>query len=120
MVMERGMLWFKCAAMRDPVRPVVKNPPVLGWEAKERKIDLTIERPLSGEEVLHRMQGWFTVDVYEVINIIKEFGKFKLLDDHNLVIETLDNKSLDELSKRLEETFGEEVWVEHIPKDRLE
>lgn len=61
--MERAMLWFKCAAMHDPVRPVIKHPVVIGWEAKQRQIDLVIERSFKGEELLRRMQGWFTVDV---------------------------------------------------------
>ena len=108
--MERGMLWFKCAAMHDPVRPVVKRSPVLGWEAKERKIDLVIERPLKSDEVLLRMKGWFTADVMDVMNIIEEYGKLKVLDDCNLVIETPNPESLDALSAKLKEVFGEEVW----------
>ena len=48
--MERAMLWFKCAAMHDPVRPVIKQPAVIGWEAKQRQIDLVIERSFKGEE----------------------------------------------------------------------
>ena len=42
--MERAMLWFKCAAVHDPVRPVVKKPAVIGLEAKQRQVDLVIER----------------------------------------------------------------------------
>jgi hypothetical protein len=34
------MLWFKCAAMHDPVRPVIKQAADIGWEAKQRQIDL--------------------------------------------------------------------------------
>ena len=59
--MERALLWFKCAALQDPVRPVSKKPAVLGWMAKHRSIDLEIERPLRGEELLRQMKGWFTV-----------------------------------------------------------
>ncbi len=118
--MERGMLWFKCAAMHDPVRPVLKKQAVLGWEAKQRQVDLVIERPLKGEELLLRMKGWFTADVYNVADIVKEHGKIKLLDEHDLVVETNDISALNTLSEKLKDAFGEEVWVEHIPKSRLE
>jgi hypothetical protein len=30
------MLGFKCAAMHDPVRPVIKQAAVIGWEAEKR------------------------------------------------------------------------------------
>ena len=55
--MERAMLWFKCAAMHDPVRPVLKQPAVIGWEAKQRQVDLVIERSFQGEELLSRMKA---------------------------------------------------------------
>ena len=54
--MERALLWFKCAAVHDPVRPVIKKPAVLGWMAKHRRVDLEIERPLRGEELLRQMK----------------------------------------------------------------
>ena len=117
--MERGMLWFKCAAMHDPVRPVLKKQAMLGWEAKQRQIDLVIERPLRAEDLLFRMKGWFTADVHCVAEIAKEHGKLKLLDDSNLVIETEDMAALNALSEKLKDAFGEEVWIEHMPKTRL-
>jgi hypothetical protein len=117
--MERGMLWFKCAAMHDPVRPVLKRQAALGWEAKNRKVDLVIERPLKGEEMLRRMKCWFTADVHKVAEIVKEHGELKTLDDYHLVIETKDIKALEALSEDLKKAFGEEVWVEPIPKNVL-
>jgi hypothetical protein len=117
--MERGMLWFKCAAMHDPVRPVLKRQAALGWEAKNRKVDLVIERPLKGEELLRRMKGWFTADVHKVAEIVKVHGELKTLDDYHLVIETKDIKALEALSEDLKKEFGEEVWVELIPKSVL-
>jgi len=113
------MLWFKCAAMHDPVRPVLKRPAVLGWEAKQRQVDLVIERPLRGEELLHRMKGWFTADVYKAAEIIKQYGKLKFLDEYNLIIETKDMTGIEKLSRHLIEAFKEEVWIEHIPKTLL-
>ena len=118
--MERAILWFKCAAVHDPVRPVIKKPAVIGWEAKHRKIDLVIERPLRGEELLQRMKGWFTVDVYKAVEIIRQHGKLKLLDDYDLVVETNDMDEMNSISNKLTEAFCEEAWVEHMPKTRLE
>ena len=117
--MERAMLWFKCAAMHDPVRPVLKRPAALGWEARQRQIDLVIERPLRGEELLYRMKGWFTADVYKVSEIIKQYGKLKLLDEYNLIVETKNMAGIEKLSRHLIDVFKEEVWIEHMPKTLL-
>jgi hypothetical protein len=91
--MERAMLWFKCAAVHDPVRPVVKKPAVIGWEAKQRQVDLVIERSFEGDELLSRMKGWVTADVNKVTEIVRQHGQLKTLDDYDLVVETRD-KSL--------------------------
>ena len=117
--MERAMLWFKCAAVLDPVRPVLKQPAVLGWEAKQRQVDLLIERPFRGEEMLRRMKGWFTVDVNKAIDIILQHGKLKVLDDYDLVVETRNSSELEILSKKLKEAFGQEAWLEPIAKTIL-
>lgn len=117
--MERAMVWFKCAAMHDPVRPVLKRPATIGWEAKGRVVDLTIERNLKGEELLQRMKGWFTVDVYQALEIFDRYGRLKILDDSDLVVETKDMERLTGLSKSLEEAFGQEAWIEHLPKTVL-
>jgi hypothetical protein len=116
---ERATLWFKCAAMHDPVRPVLKQPAVLGWEAKQRQVDLVIERPFQGEELLRRMKGWFTVDVHQVIDIIQQHGKLKVLDGYDLVVETRSQPELEILSKKLAEAFGQEAWLEPIAKTML-
>ena len=117
--MERAMLWFKCAAVHDPVRPVLKQPAVLGWEAKQRQVKLVIERPFQGEELLRRMKGWFTVDVNKAIDIIQQHGKLKVLDDYDLVVETRSQSELEVLSKKLAEAFGQEAWLEPIAKTLL-
>jgi hypothetical protein len=113
------MLWFKCAAQRDPVRPVLKQPAVLGWEAKQRHVDLMIERPFRGEELLRRMKGWFTVDVHQVIDIIQQHGKLKVLDGYDLVVEVRHKSELEALSQELADAFGQEAWVEPIAKTLL-
>jgi len=118
--MERALLWFKCAALHDPVRPVVKRSAVIGWEAKYRKVDLVIERPFKGDELLRRMKGWFTVDVERAIAIFLRHGKLKVLDEYDLVIETQDASRFKALSEELSKAFGEEAWIEPILKERLE
>ncbi|NOX35423.1 MAG: hypothetical protein GXP56_17120 [Deltaproteobacteria bacterium] len=117
--MERAMLWFKCAAVHDPVRPVIKRQAEVGWEAKNRKVDLTIEGPLKGDELLKKMNGWFTADVYKAIEIFTQYGRLKILDDVDLVVETRDPEQLDLLSKELIRVFKKEVWIEVMPRDRL-
>ena len=117
--MERAMLWFKCAAMHDPVRPVIKRSAAIGWEAKQRQVDLVIERSFKGEELLRRMKGWFTVDVNSVIDIIQQHGKLKVLDDISLAVETRTQDAMQTVSQKLAEAFGEEVWLEPIAKTVL-
>jgi hypothetical protein len=117
--MERAVLWFKCAAMHDPVRPVLKKPAAIGWEAKFRQVELVIERPFRGEELLSRMSGWFTVDVKQVSEVVRQHGKLKLLDDYHLVVETKEESDMEKLAGRLAETFGEEVGLERLKKSRL-
>ena len=117
--MERAMLWFKCAAVHDPVRPVVKKPATIGWEAKQRQVDLVIERSFEGDELLSRMKGWVTADVSRVTEIIRQHGKLKILDDYDLVVETRDKADQETLLKKLSEAFGGEVWLEPITKSVL-
>lgn len=117
--MERALLWFKCAAVHDPVRPVMKGPAVIGWEAKQRQVDLTIERPFKGDELLRRMNGWVTADVSKAIDIIQQYGKLKILDDYDLVVETRDKVGMDALSNKLVEVFNDDVWLEPLEKKLL-
>lgn len=117
--MQRAVLWFKCAAMHDPVRPVLKQPAVIGWEAKQRQVDLVIERPFSGSELLRRMKGWVTVDVESAIELAEKYGRLKVLDDYDLVVEVPDDRSLEALSADYREIFGGEAWLEPVAKQRL-
>jgi hypothetical protein len=118
--MERALLWFKCAAMHDPVRPVIRRPALLGWEAKQRRVDLVIERSLHGEELLRRMKGWVTVDVDQAEKVISSHAKLKILDESDLVVEAEDKKALEKLSRKLTEIFDDEIWLELMLKNRLE
>ena len=42
--MVRAKLWLQVFAMHDPVTPTLVRPALVGWEAKRRKVELTIER----------------------------------------------------------------------------
>ena len=114
--MIRGKLWFRCAAMHDPVTPTVVQPALIGWEAKQRKVELVIERSFDGEELVRRMKGWITADPTKVIDIVNRFGRLKVLDDKDLVIEFEKTEDFQNLQKSLEETFGNEVEAELIRK----
>lgn len=114
--MVRAKLWFRCAAMHDPVTPMMAQPALVGWEAKKRRVDLTIERSFTGEELVKRMKGWVTTDPKTVIDVVKKYGKLKVLDDRELVIETEREDDMLNLNKELAETFNGEVDVEIVKK----
>ncbi len=65
------------------------------------------------------MNGWFTADVYQAVEIFKQYGKLKVLDDYDLVVETKDMAQMESLSKNLAEVFHEEAWIEHMPRKKL-
>ncbi len=109
-------MWFRCAAMHDPVTPIVVQPALIGWEAKQRRVELLIERSFSGEELVRRMKGWITADPIKVIEIVNQFGRLKVLDDKELVIETEKLEDFQNLQKALQEAFGNEVEAELVPK----
>ena len=114
--MIRAKLWFRCAAMHDPVTPVVVRPAVLGWEAKERTVELQIERAFTGEELVRRMKGWVTVDPQKAIDAIQRYGRLKVLDDHDLVVEVETMEDFRRLREALLASFGQEMEAELIPK----
>ena len=110
--MIRAKIWFRCAAVHDPISPILVHPAIIGWEAKQRQIDLTIERAFKGDELLRRMKGWITVDPLKVIEVINEFGRLKVLDDTELVVETEDRERFDNLKMKLSGIFGNQIDVE--------
>jgi len=114
--MIRGKLWFRCAAMHDPVTPVVVQPALIGWQGKERKVELQIERAFTGEELVRRMKGWVTVDPSRVIEVVSRSGRLKLLDDTELVVEVEKAEDFENLQNALREAFRGEVNLEKIVK----
>jgi len=112
--MIRTKLWFTCAAMYDPVTPIIVKPSVLGWKAKRRDVELTIERAFTGEELVLRMKGWVTTDVKHVIEIIKPYGYIKVLDEEDLVVEVESEEDYEKLISVLKEKFSDQVFLEKL------
>jgi hypothetical protein len=114
--MIRAKIWFRCAAMHDPVTPIVLQPAIIGWEAKKRKVGTQIERAFNGEELVHRMKGWITVDPDEVTKIVNQYGRLKVLDERELVVEVEKTEDIQRLQKAVQEAFQGEVDIETILK----
>ena len=114
--MIRAKIWFRCAAMHDPVTPIVLQPAVVGWEAKKRRVGTQIERSFNGDELVRRMKGWITVDPKEVIDVVNQYGRLKVLDERELVVEVEKAEDLQSLQRAVREAFESEVDVEAIQK----
>ncbi len=112
--MIRAKLWFMCAAMHDPVTPIIIKPSILGWKAKRREVELTIERIFTGEELVLRMKGWVTTDVKQVTQIIKPHGYLKVLDEQDLVVEMESKEDYEKVTRALKEKCGNEVFLERL------
>ncbi len=112
--MIRAKLWFMCAAMHDPVTPIILKPSVLGWKAKRREVELTIERIFTGEELVLRMKGWVTTNVSQVIQTIKPHGYLKVLDEQDLVVEMESEEDYEKVTRALKERCGNEVFLERL------
>lgn len=112
--MVRGKIWFKCNVANDPVSPIIVRPSLIGWEAKNRNIDLVIERTFKGDELLKRMKGWITVDPDKVIELVEKYGKLKVIYDRELIVETSTEDAFYELKTDIANTFNGEVIIELI------
>jgi len=112
--MVRARVWLVCAAMHDPVSPVLVEPCRIGWQARRRTVDLVIQRPLKGAELLARMKGWVTADVGRVAEVLTRHGRLKLLDERELVVECEGEAELAALSAELGREFGAEVELERL------
>lgn len=112
--MIRAKLWFRCAAMHDPVTPILVHPAVIGWEGRNRGVDLTIERAFKGDELVMRMKGWVTTDVKEVVDVVKKHGHLKILDERELVVELESEGDFESLSRELRAHFKDQMDLERI------
>jgi hypothetical protein len=79
-------------------------------------VELQIERAFTGDELVRRMKGWVTVDPSKVIEVVNRYGRLKVLDDRDLVIEFEKVDDFRDLQKALQEAFGQEAEAELIPK----
>ncbi len=102
--------------MHDPVTPIVLQPSIIGWEAKKRKVGAQIERAFNGDELVRRMKGWITVDPNKVIEVVSQYGRLKVLDEKELVVEVEKSEDIQRLQKKVQEAFGGEVDVEPVSK----
>lgn len=112
--MIRSKIWFRCAAMHDPVTPIIVKPTVISWDAKERDVELTITRTFKGDELVMRMKGWVTVDVKKVIEVVKKYGFLKVLDERDLVVDVETEADFEKLSGELEEQFKDQLNLERV------
>lgn len=112
--MIRAKLWFRCAAMHDPVTPTIVKPAVIGWEAKQRTVDLTIDRAFKGDELVMRMRGWVTVDVKKAVDTVQKRGRLKVLDDRELVVEFESEEAFETLKRELALVFNDQLDMERI------
>jgi hypothetical protein len=64
------------------------------------------------------MKGWITVDPNKVIEVVNRYGRLKVLDDRELVIEIEKTEDFQKLQKALQEAFGQEVEAELIVKKK--
>lgn len=115
--MERSRVWFRCAAMKDPVLPRLHKPAQIGWFGKYRNIDLTIEREFSGAELLKRMKGWITVDPVKATEELQKKGRLRIFDDGELVVETETMEDMLSLQDSMKTAFGDQCDLEIIPKE---
>ena len=112
--MVRGKIWFRCAVVHDPVTPMVVQPALIGWEAKQRNIDLVIELAFKGDELLRRMKGWITVETEKVIDTVNKYGRLRVIDDRELIVETVNEDDFNNLQKEISEIFNGEVDLDLI------
>ncbi len=112
----RAKVWFRCAAMHDPVMPVLVKPAVIGWMGKNRNIDLVIQRDFTGAELAKRMKGWITIDPRKAVEVFEAHGRLKCFDEGELVVELEDQAALEALERDLQRNFGDQCHVELIER----
>ncbi|MEW6665460.1 MAG: hypothetical protein AB1512_09585 [Thermodesulfobacteriota bacterium] len=109
--MIRMRLFGRCRIYHDPVAPVLRSSPEIGWDAWFRTIDLVTPRPLKGKELLMRTRGWWTVEPTEVAEVVEEHGRLVVGEKGELLVEFEDSSSMEALSAALSARFGEQVLL---------
>jgi GTP:adenosylcobinamide-phosphate guanylyltransferase len=100
--------------MHDPVTPTIVKPAVISWDAKERDVELSIERAFNGDELVMRMKGWVTVEVKKVVEITNRYGYLKVLDERDLVVDVETEEDYEKLNKELEKEFKDQLNLERV------
>ncbi len=104
-------LFGRCRIYHDPVSPVLKAPAQIGWDAWFRKIDLVTPRRLKGKELLMRTRGWWTEEPSEIEKIVVRYGKLVVGPEGELMVELLDERVAEALSKALRQAFEDRVFL---------
>ena len=107
----RLRLFGRCRIYHDPVSPVLRAPAQVGWDAWFRKIELTTDQPLRGEELLRRTRGWWTVEPDEVAEIVRLYGRLVVGAQGELMVEFVDEEAAQNCSRALADRFGNEVLL---------
>jgi hypothetical protein len=109
--MKRLRLFGRCRIYHDPVAPVLRAPAQVGWDAWFRTIDLVTPQRLKGEELLRRTKGWWTIDPEDVAKAVTPYGQLVVGDQGELMVECVDETTLEALSQALRENFGDQVQL---------
>jgi len=109
--MTRLRLFGRCRIYHDPVTPVLRAPAQIGWEAWFRTIDLVTPQPLKGEELLGRTRGWWTVELKDVAEVVRRFGRIVVGDQGELMVECVDEATIEALSEALLDRFGDQIQL---------
>jgi hypothetical protein len=72
---------------------------------------LVTPQELKGEELLLRTRGWWTVEPREVAEVVKKHGRLIVGEEGELMVEFVDQKSVEALSSALSERFGDQVLL---------
>lgn len=104
-------LFGRCRIYHDPVSPVLRAPAQIGWEAWFRSIDLVTPRRLKGKELLERTKGWWTVEPFEVAEVVEMHGRLVVGEKGELMVELEDERASHALSSALLKRFGDQVLI---------
>jgi hypothetical protein len=109
--MIRLRLFGRCRIYHDPVTPVLRTQPQIGWDAWFRTIDLVTPRNLKGEELLLRTRGWWTVQPEQVADVLRGHGHLVVGERGALMVELEGEEGVRLLSEALQDRFGDQVLL---------
>lgn len=104
-------LFGRCRIYHDPVSPVLKAPPQIGWSAFYRSIDLVTPRHLKGPELLRRTKGWWTVEPALIEPVVQAHGRLTVGQGGELLVELQDQAAAEALAGALKDKFKDQVFL---------